>query len=137
MINYAMDLRAGPDGALAFRAREAEENPAWRQFYWSATTGALDLKRLRDDEVADWPRVHYQNDLLSRPVMGALAQAAESRVAVRIPSHASRPPEMAWLGWWISEAGLTVQLLTETEVLEWTPLFEERKPGHGDHADRS
>lgn len=136
MINYAMDLRAGPDGALAFRAPEAEENPTWRQFYWSTVTGALDLRRLRDDEVADWLPVHHENDMLSRPVMGALAQVAEHRVAVRIPSHASRPPKMAWLGWWISEAGLTVQLLTEVEVLEWTPMFEERKSSHGDDAHR-
>jgi hypothetical protein len=127
MVNYVLDLLAGPESQLAFRAIDAEVNPTWRQFYWNDATGFLDLKRLSDDEVADWAPVHLAPDMLSRPVEGALAQVAESRVAIRIPPHADCPPEMSWLGWWISAAaGLTVQLLRETEVLDWTPLYAER-----------
>lgn len=125
MINYVMDLIAGPGGQVAFRAREAEENPAWRQFYWSDETGWLDVRRLADEDVANWAPVHYSEDLPSRPLAGALTQAAECRVAIRIPERADTPEEMAWLGWWVSEAGLTVQLLKETEVIDWTPLYEE------------
>jgi hypothetical protein len=135
MINYVLDLLAGPESQLAFRAAEAEANPAWRQFYWSSDTGFLDLKRLSEDEVAGWAPVRYSSDPLSRPVANALTKVAECRVAIRIPSHADCSPEMAWLGWWVSAAGLTVQLLRETEVLDWTPLYEERESADGDHAE--
>lgn len=144
METYPMELRLEPrDGRVAFRVADpahaeplqmdAETVQLWHEFFWSPVTGWLDRRTLTDEQVAAWIPLHIETDPARRRVEDVLVKPEERKVAVRIPSHADHSgpadghPDYRWLVWWLSEAGLTVELLTEEKVGDWVPVYVEEE----------
>lgn len=143
MEHFPMELRLNPRGGrVAFRQHyDLDDNAisepdaperAWHEFFWAPVTGWLDRRVLTDDQVADWIPLYVESETPRRLLDDVIANAEERKVAVRIPQHARRRdaetrPGQQWIAWWISEAGLTVELLQPPLQGLWTAVYAEEE----------